>query len=316
MSEAAFAQTAAVYQARIEAPATLAPHIARALEEAPDPSPIAIGLFELGTGRSEVSAHYAHPPAREDLLALIGEVANEDLGPLRIDELPRVDWVTLSQSKRAPIKAGRFFVHGSHNRARAPARRFVVEIDASQAFGTAHHASTRGCLIALDDALKRRPPRRILDLGTGTGVLAIAAANALKASVLASDNDPLAVSIAAGNARGNGAGPLVRVVLAEGLAHPALRHHRPDMVLANLLMRALQDLAPELARRIAPGGTAVLSGLTQDQAGAVAACYRAHGFTLRKRILLDGWATLVMTRGSSRNPGRAARPRGTTRERD
>ena len=293
----AAASAASVYQARIEAPAALGARIALALEEAQHPSVLAISLFELGQGRCEVTAQYATAPAREDLLAALDGAA-EGLGTLSIDAIPASDWVTLSQAKRGPVRAGRFYVHGSHDRARAPTRRFVVEIDASQAFGTAHHATTRGCLLALDDALKRRPPKRILDLGTGTGLLAIAAALALKVRVLASDNDPLAASIAAGNARANCAARLVRVVAAEGLAHPALRSARPDLILANLLMRALQDLAPELACRVAPGGTVVLSGLTADQAPSIVARYRAQGFTLRKRIVLEGWATLVMTRGS------------------
>ena len=296
MSDAA--STAAVYQARIEAPLALGPRIALALEEAHHPSPVAISLFELPQGRCEITAHYATAPAREDLLAVIDGAAGEVWGALSIDAIPANDWVTLSQAKRGPVRAGRFYVHGSHDRAHAPTRRFVVEIDANQAFGTAHHATTRGCLIALDDALKRRPPKCILDLGTGTGVLAIAAANALKARVLASDNDPLAASIAAGNAGANCAGRFVRVFRAAGFAHPTLRRARPDLILANLLMRALHDLAPELARRIAPAGTVVLSGLTADQAPPIVARYRAQGFILRNRIVLEGWATLVMTRGS------------------
>ena len=313
MSEAA---SGTVYQARIEAPAALGPRIARALEEAHHPSPVAISLFELGQGRCEVTAHYATRPARADLLAVIDRAAGDALGALSIDAIPASDWVTLSQAKRRAVKAGRFYVHGSHDRARAPTRRFVVEIDASQAFGTAHHATTRGCLLALDDLLKRRPPKRVLDLGTGTGVLAIAAANALKARVLASDNDPLAASIAIGNARANCAARLVRVVAAEGLAHPALRSARPDLILANLLMRALQDLASELARRIAPGGIVVLSGLAADQAPPVVARYLAQGFILRKRIVLDGWATLVMTRGSCKVRRRTPGSRRARRDRD
>ncbi len=310
------ASAPATYQARIEVPAALGPRIAEALEEAHAPAPLAVSLFELGPERCEITAHYALPPARETLRALIEAAAGGDAAQLDIAELPRADWVTLSQGMRPPVIAGRFFIHGSHDRARAPTRRFVVEIDAGQAFGTAHHATTRGCLLALDDALKRTAPKRVLDLGTGTGVLAVAAAQALKARVLASDHDPLAASIAAENAGANCAARLVDVVTAEGLAHPALRQARPDLVLANLLMRPLQDLAPELARRIAPGGTAVLSGLTADQADAVVARYRAHGFTLRKRIVLDGWATLVMSRASPRSKPRGAGTHRGLRERD
>ena len=228
MSDAA--STAAVYQARIEAPLALGPRIALALEEAHHPSPVAISLFELPQGRCEITAHYATAPAREDLLAVIDGAAGEALGALSIDAIPANDWVTLSQAKRGPVRAGRFYVHGSHDRAHAPTRRFVVEIDANQAFGTAHHATTRGCLIALDDALKRRPPKCILDLGTGTGVLAIAAANALKARVLASDNDPLAASIAAGNAGANCAARLRARLYGGGSRppYPQARAARPD----------------------------------------------------------------------------------------
>lgn len=314
MSDAAAAGT--IYQARIEAPAELGPRIAQALEEADRPCPVAVSLFELPHGRCEITAHYATLPAREDVLAAIDGAAGNALDALSIDEVPSSDWVTLSQAQRGPVSAGRFYIHGSHDRARAPARRFVVEIDASQAFGTAHHATTRGCLLALNDLLKRRPPKRILDLGTGTGVLAIAAANALKARVLASDSDPLAASIAAGNAKANCAAQLVRVVAAVGFANPALRRARPDLVLANLLLRALQDLAPELARRVAPGGTVVLSGLTANQAASIVALYRAHGFTLRKRIVLDGWATLMMSRGSCNRRRPTPGSRGDRRDRD
>jgi ribosomal protein L11 methyltransferase len=165
---------------------------------------------------------------------------------LRIEQVFDEDWVTLSQGKRRPVEAGRFLVYGSHDRARVPHRLLAIEIDAGQAFGTAHHASTRGCLIALDDVLKRSRPRSILDFGTGTGVLAIAAAKALKRLALASDNDPLAVDIARDNARKNGLASLVRVLKATGFAYDKLRSAAPDLVLANLLERALYELAPTL----------------------------------------------------------------------
>lgn len=284
-----------MHQATIEAAALPAERIARALEEAPDPSPVAVGLFDRGGGRFEVFAHYAEAPSRAALLKLIAQAAGNDAtGPLSIADITPEDWVTLSQGKRGPVRAGRFFVHGSHDRQRAPRDRFALEVDAGQAFGTAHHASTQGCLLALDALLKRRRPRSIVDIGTGTGILAIAAANALKQSVLASDDDPVAVAIAAENARKNCARTMVRVLEASGFAHPLLRRLKADLVLANLLERALYDLAPRFAEHVAPGGTVVLSGLTQAQAPGIEARMRAHGFAMERRFILDGWTTLLM----------------------
>jgi ribosomal protein L11 methyltransferase len=292
-----------IHQASIEAAALPAERILRVLEEA-DPSPLAVGLFDRGNGRCEVFAHYEAAPARETLLALIATVAGgSELGPFSIEALAPADWVTLSQGKRGPVHAGRFYLHGSHDRGRAPSHRYVIEIDAGQAFGTAHHPSTRGCLLALDDLLKRHRPRSIVDIGTGTGILAIAVANALKRCVIASDNDPVAVAIAADNARSNCAGSLVRAVQAEGFAHPSLRRLKADLVMANLLERALFHLAPALARHVVPGGRAVLSGLTETQARSIEARTRGHGFILERRIILDGWTTLVIVRRSVRESG-------------
>jgi ribosomal protein L11 methyltransferase len=292
---------ATIYQATIDADATSAERVALALEEAHDPSPVAVGLFDLGEGRVEVFAHYQEVPHRDALLRLIEEAAGtQGLGPLRIEEVADADWVTLSQGKRGAVRAGRFLVHGSHDRGRVSPHRLAIEIDAGQAFGTAHHASTRGCLIALDDALKRVRPRCILDIGTGTGILAIAAAKVLRRPVLASDNDPLAVTIAADNARKNGVRPLVRTLKASGFNHPLVRRVKPDLVLANLLERALYDLAPTMSRHTAQHGTAILSGITQAQARGIEARYSAFGFSLKKRIILDGWTTLVITRRRER----------------
>ena len=291
---------ATLYQATIEVDASRAERIALALEEAPDPSPVAVGLFDLGEDRFEVFAHYESAPRREALLVLIEGADGEGLGPLLIEEVADADWVTLSQGQRGAVQAGRFLVYGSHDRDRVKRRRLAIEIDAGQAFGTAHHASTRGCLIALDDALKRARPRCVLDMGTGTGVLAIAAAKMLRVPVLASDNDPLAVAIAADNARKNGVKPLVRVLKASGFGHPHQSRVKPDLVLANLLARALHDLAPAMSRHVAQGGTAIFSGITQTQARGIEARYSAFGFDLKKRIILDGWTTLVITRRRAR----------------
>jgi len=290
-----------LYEARIAADEAAAERIAHALEEACGPSPVAVGVFELAKGRFEVFAHFAEAPPRETFLPLIEHVANgAQFGPLRIERVPDEDWVTLSQGKRGPIKAGRFLVHGSHDRSRVPRRLFAIEIDAGQAFGTAYHASTRGCLIALDDLLKRFRPRSVLDIGTGTGILAIAAAKALKHPSLASDNDPLAVTIARDNARKNRVAPLVRVVKATGFAPAGLRQTIPDLVLANLLERSVYELAPMLARHIPPLGRAILSGLTDTQARGIEARFAAHGFILEKRIVLDGWTTPVIVRCKAR----------------
>jgi ribosomal protein L11 methyltransferase len=288
-----------IHQATIEAQALPAERIARALDEALDPAPVAVGLFDRGEGRFEVFAHYEEPPRHDALLELIAQATGgEGHGPLRIEELAPEDWVTLSQGKRGKVEAGRFLVHGSHDQGRR--RCLSIEIDASQAFGTAHHASTLGCLLALDDQLKRRRPRVVIDIGTGTGILAIAAAKALRRYVTASDSDPLATAIAADNARKNGVGPLVKVVKASGFAHPLLSRVQADLVLANLLERALHDLAPIFAEHVVPGGTAILSGLTETQARGIETRTRAHGFALEKRIILDGWTTLVITRRSAR----------------
>jgi ribosomal protein L11 methyltransferase len=297
MSEAS---ATAVYQVTLLAEAGEAKAIASRLEETIEPPALAVSLFDRGKGRFEVSALYAERPREDALIAALDGAAH---GALSIEPLAATDWVTLSQGKRGPVQAGRFLVYGSHDRGRVPKRRLAIEIDAGQAFGTAHHASTRGCLLALDDYLKRERPRMILDVGTGTGILAIAAAKVLQSPVLASDEDRLAAVIAADNARKNRAGTLVSAVTARGFAHPRLRQLAADLLLANLLERALYSLAPELARRVNPGGTAILSGLTLTQARTIEARNSAFGFILKKRIVLDGWTTLVLKRREGRAVG-------------
>ena len=284
----------------VDAPASAAERIATALESA-DLAPEAIGIFAKDDGRAEIFAHYGAEPDIPALEALIHAAAGgEAVGAVRVEEIADEDWVRLSQGLRGPVRAGRFLIHGSHDRGRVAPNRLAIEIDAGQAFGTAHHASTRGCLLALDEWLKRRRPKVVIDVGTGTGVLAIAAAKALRRKILASDSDPIAVAIAAENAKKAGAAPFLRVLRATGLAHPALKRRPGDLILANLLLQPLLDLAPILARQLGPRGIAVLSGITQDQARAVEARYRSLGFIMKRRIILDGWTTLVLARRSAR----------------
>jgi ribosomal protein L11 methyltransferase len=298
MSEAESPRT---YRATVEADEPRAVRIAEvldeALDEAGDPQALSVSYFELPNGLYEVSALYVGPPDENDLRALIESCTDGDFAsPLRIEELPDADWVTISQGQRGPVRAGRFLVHGSHDRQRIARNRYTIEIDADQAFGTAHHATTRGCLLALDALAKWGRPDLVLDIGTGTGILAIAAALAFDRPVVATDNDPIAVEIAEENAAKAGVSQSVHAFVAEGLQHPTLRRLAPDLIVANILARPLYDLAPAIAQTVEPGGYVLLSGITKPQAWATTARYASLGFVLEKRILLDGWAALLLGR--------------------
>jgi ribosomal protein L11 methyltransferase len=289
------------YVATIEVLREVAETIAAALEGTEIPAAMAVTLFKRGEGVIEVSAHYAEEPALEQLLALIGAaIGASDVGDLRVERLLPEDWVARAESMRAPVRAGRFIVHGHHDRGTVPRSRNAIEIDAGLAFGTAHHATTRGCLIALDRIIKRKRPRRVLDIGTGTGILAIAAARVLNVPVRASDIDPIATATAAANAQMNAVGAKVQAFTGAGLSHPRLRRASVDLLFANILLNPLLALAPAFARAVRPGGLCVLSGLLDAQARQVEARFRALGFHLDSRILLEGWTTLLLRRGSRR----------------
>ena len=235
------------------------------------------------------------------------EAAQEVIGivPAAIGEVEKRDWVRESLAGLAPVSAGRFFLHGSHDRALRRAGGIAMEIDAGTAFGTGHHGTTKGCLMALDSLLKRRRPARVFDLGTGTGVLALAAAKALRHKVLATDIDAEAVRVTALNARHNGVGPLIRAVTAAGLHAPAVHAHAPfDLIFANILAKPLERLATGIATLLAPGGHVILSGLTRDQERWIVACYRARGLVLAQALRLDNWVVLVMQRKSAQHKTR------------
>ncbi len=224
-----------------------------------------------------------------------------------IAPLVEMDWVRQSLEGLGPVTAGRFFLYGSHDRQRRRAGGIALEIDAGTAFGTGHHGTTEGCLVALDRILKQRRPASILDVGCGTGVLAIAAARATLRPALASDIDPEAVRVTLDNARHNGAGALVRTFTAGGLRHQAIAAAAPyDLIFANILARPLVALAQGLAQALEPGGDLVLSGITRDQGRWILATYRNRGLVPRAVIAKGNWVTLWLTR-----PARRKRPRGT-----
>jgi ribosomal protein L11 methyltransferase len=254
---------------------------------------------DAGRGHWEVTVYFSAPPDRRKLRELAVAAAGPRAGSaLRFTRVAAKDWVGASLAALKPVAAGRFAIHGAHDRAGIPVNRIGIEIEAALAFGTGHHGTTRGCLLALDCLCplgSRNSRPRILDLGTGSGVLAIAAARALRRRVLATDIDPEAVRVARDNARLNRAGSLVEVLRADGLAAPQIRAGAPfDLVFANILLAPLQRLAAPLTAIIAPGGRLVLSGLLASQANAARAAYR--GLRLERRIALDGWTTLVLRR--------------------
>jgi ribosomal protein L11 methyltransferase len=260
---------------------------------------IAVSLVDIGAGRWRVAMYFHVAPDEKTIRALTASAAGDAAAKaLHFERVAAKNWVRESLAGLAPVTAGRFIVHGAHDRARIPFNRIGIEIEAALAFGTGHHGTTRGCLLALDSLCKSRgrgATRRILDLGTGSGVLAIAAARALRQRVLATDIDGSAVRAARANAALNRAGSFVEFVKADGVTAREIRDRAPyDLIFANILLRPLQHLAAALIRLTAPGGRVVLSGLLASQANAAIAAYR--GLALERRIDLDGWTTLVLVR--------------------
>ncbi|MFZ0115516.1 MAG: 50S ribosomal protein L11 methyltransferase [Xanthobacteraceae bacterium] len=258
----------------------------------------AVAAFEQDGGGWTVEIHFESAPDENKIRDLVQAIAGETaVTALSFETVAARDWVAASLAGLKPVAAGRFVVHGAHDRAAIPSHCVGIEIEAALAFGTGHHGTTRGCLLALDQILRAHRPRRILDVGTGTGVLAIAAAKALRHHVLASDIDARAVAVATENARINHVAPLIAVLHAPGLAARRVREHAPyDLVFANILLAPLRLLASPMARLMAPQARVILSGLVATQANAALAAYRSNDLALERRIVLDGWATLVLRR--------------------
>lgn len=211
----------------------------------------------------------------------------------RID--PEINWVAKSLEGLAPVIAGGFYVYGSHETAPIPDGLTPMKIDAAQAFGTGHHETTTGCLEAIEALLADRTPARMIDIGTGTGVLAIALAKRLEAVILATDIDPIAVTTTVENAIENGVGDQIDAIEAAGLEHDEIQARAPyDLVVANILAGPLTELAPGVGAITQPGGTAILSGILNTQADGVIAAYEAAGFGLKDHLKRKDWTTLVL----------------------
>ena len=261
------------------------------------PTPTAIGVIEVedGSGTWEVGAYFSERP---DLAGLALLATLNGVGDFVISRIDDRDWVAQVRRELHPVDAGRFTVYGAHDSHRIGEHRIGLRIEAAMAFGTGHHGTTRGCLTLLD-RLGRRGwrPRRVADIGCGTGVLAMAAAKLWRVPCVATDIDPQAVATTRENMSANGVAPLVRVGCAPGFRHDALRATAPfDLIFANILAGPLKRMAANFADHASPGGNVILSGLLTTQAPGVEAIFRGHGFRLSDRVRLGEWTSLLLQR--------------------
>ena len=211
--------------------------------------------------------------------------------------IPDVDWIAKSLEGLSPVRAGRFLVHGSHDRDKVRLNDIAIEIDAGQAFGTGHHGTTAGCLEVIETVMRARKVRNALDLGTGSGVLAIAARKLKPVPVLATDIDPIATRVAAENVKRNGIATGITTVTAPGFHSPAFAVHGPfDLIIANILARPLIKMAPQLANHLAPGGSVILSGILASQRWKVLSAYNGQHLRHVRTIWRNGWVTIHLDR--------------------
>ncbi len=286
-------------------PAFAALSVADLLEGLEAPQSLSVTAFEIsGTDEFTVQALYGEALSGADLQQLIAPLIAAlqiAMPQIAITALENRDWVAQSLADLPPIVAGRFFIAGAHGLERAPCASIRLHVEAGQAFGTGHHETTFGCLLALDMLARRRRFSHVLDLGCGTGVLAMAAAKLWRRSVYASDIDPLATRIARENAIGNGLAAFMHPVTASGFSHPAITAAAPfDLIFANILARPLMRLSHDVARHVSPGGYVILSGLLRTQEAAVRSAYRTQGLFLERRFLRNEWSTLLLRKPEMR----------------
>ncbi|MER8385194.1 50S ribosomal protein L11 methyltransferase [Mesorhizobium sp. M0166] len=276
-----------------------ADRIFAALGAAFDDEGLPIAVLEVDEDRDihEVSLY-----ADDDVDAIEARLRNILAGlslskPIAREALPDIDWVARSLEGLKPVRAGRFFVHGAHDRRKRHSGELAIEIEAGLAFGTGHHGTTAGCLEMLEQVIRREHPRNALDLGTGSAVLAIAVAKLAHIPVLATDIDPVAVKVAAANARLNQVKGFIETVAAPGFHHPIFAARAPfDLIVANILARPLMRLAPQMAGHIALGGSIVLSGILGRQRDAVVAAYVGQKFRHVRTLHREGWVTIHLKR--------------------
>ncbi|MCO4315993.1 50S ribosomal protein L11 methyltransferase [Phyllobacterium sp. 21LDTY02-6] len=264
------------------------------LESAFEDEGLPISSSEIDEEREiyEVSVYSFDPDEIEQRMRdILGDTPGQH--GLQREQLPDIDWVAHSLEGLRPVRAGRFFVHGSHDRHRRRVNDLAIEIDAGQAFGTGHHGTTSGCLEMIGHVVRREHPRNALDLGTGSAVLAIGIARLTPIPVLATDIDPVAIVVAQENIANNGVASRVKAVTATGFHHPSFRANAPfELIVANILARPLMQLAPQMRQHLAWGGSLILSGILDTQRDKVLAAYRAQGLYHHRTLHREGWVTL------------------------
>lgn len=289
--------TSQVWKVSFKTPVAAAEAFAILLSDAFHPDSQAVATAEVEEHVSwSVEAYYEEEPDAAQIEKIIRPLADGldiPLPEVTVETLPDINWVAKSLEGLPPIETDRFFVHGAHDADKCPAARLPLLVDAGEAFGTGHHGTTLGCLKFIEKECQKRRPAKVLDLGCGTGLLAIAAAKLTGREIIASDIDPIATRVTRENARLNKVHPLVKTITAKGTNHPDLKVRGPyDLLIANILAGPLAQMAPDVEQQLARGGTLILSGILHEQEQMVLSAYRGQGLFLLDRLRIDEWVTL------------------------
>ncbi|WP_422538253.1 50S ribosomal protein L11 methyltransferase [Bartonella apihabitans] len=257
-----------------------------------DAFPLAITEIDEANGIYEVSL-YVDEAEKNSVLPRFAQVLGVNENKIEIEILPDIDWVSHSLEGLGPVRAGRFFVHGSHDRDKVKPDDLAIEIDAGQAFGTGHHGTTVGCLELIADVMEHEKPQNALDLGTGSGILAIGIALIKPIRILATDIDPIAIKVAKENFALNGVAKTITAITATGLDDEEIKKRVPfDLIVANILANPLIELAPQMVPALKKGGSIVLSGILEEQHDRVVKAFEAAGAKYIKTLHHEGWVAI------------------------